>query len=136
MAVVAVALLATGGVRLPADIMDLPGNLIAKQLTAGKPVAAHGISRVLETRTASLQSSATAERWFDAGYAHLMAGNPARSADAFANGLRLAPARGIAWAAYANALEAAGDATRAERARRHSVERAPHDPRAVRLRGR
>lgn len=133
---VAVALLAIGGARLPADIMDLPGNLVVNQLTVGRPIPVPWISRVLETRAASLESSPTADRWFAVGHAYLSAGNPGKSADAFANGLRLAPARGIAWAAYANALTAAGETARAADARRYSVERAPHDPRAVRLRGR
>jgi hypothetical protein len=133
-AVVALALLAIGGARLPADLMAQPGTLIAKKLTDGKPIPAHGLARVLRTHAASLQSYSTADRWFALGHAHLMAGNPAKSADGFANGLRHAPARGIAWAAYANALEAAGRTKRAAAARRHSVMRAPHDPRAVRLR--
>ncbi|MFT5486913.1 MAG: hypothetical protein ACI9JL_001016 [Paracoccaceae bacterium] len=135
-AVVAVALLMIGGVRLPADLIDLPGALIAKKLIAGTPVPPHGISRVLKTREESLKSHATADRWITVGHAQLMAGNPVGSADAFANGLRLAPARGIAWAAYANALEATGDKDGAAAARRHSVARAPYDPRAVRLRRR
>jgi len=133
-AVVALVLLAIGGVRLPADLMALPGTLIAKNLTGGKPIPAHGLARVLRTHAASLQSYSTADRWVALGHAHLMAGDPAKSADAFANGLRHAPARGIAWAAYANALEAAGQTKAAAAARQHSVARAPHDPRAVRLR--
>ena len=106
-AVVALVLLAIGGVRLPADLIALPGTLSAKKLTDGKPIPAHGLARVLRTHAASLQSYSTADRWFALGHAHLKAGDPAKSADAFANGRRHAPARGIARAAHANALEAA-----------------------------
>lgn len=133
-AVVAVALLAISGVRLPADLLALPGDPIAQRLQDGRAVPPSGLARVLRTHTQSLRSHATADRWFAVGRAHLMAGDPAKSADAFAQGLRHAPARGISWAAYANALEAAGDTAGAAAARRHSVQRAPHDPRAVRLR--
>lgn len=133
-AVIALGVLGIGGARLPADLIDVPANPIAQKLIDGKPVPPAGLDRVLATRTASIQSNSTADRWFALGHAHRMAGDPARSADAFARGLRHAPARGIAWAAYANALEAAGDHTRAAAARRHSVLRAPFDPRAVRLR--
>lgn len=136
MAAVAGALLIIGGVRLPADLIDLPGTLIANKLKSGIPVPPDGVARVLATRAKSLKSHSTADRWFAVGHAQLMAGEPAKSVDAFANGLRLAPARGIAWAAYANAIEATGDNVRAAAARQHSVARAPHDPRAVRLRRR
>jgi len=133
-AIVALALLVIGGVRLPADLMALPGTLIAKKLTDGEPIPAHGLARVLRTHAASVQSNSTADRWFALGHAHLMAADPAKSADAFAKGLRHAPARGIAWAAYANALEASGQTKRAAVARQYSVTRATYDPRAVRLR--
>lgn len=133
-AVVALMLLAIGGVRLPADLIALPGTLIAKKLTDGKPIPAHGLARVLRTHAASLQSYSTADRWFALGHTHRKAGDPAKSADAFASGLRHAPARGIARAAHANALEAAGRTKRAAAARQYSVARAMYDPRAVRLR--
>ena len=122
-AVVALVLLAIGGVRLPADLIALPGSLSATKLTDGKPIPAHGLARVLRTHAASLQSYSTADRWFALGHAHLKAGDSAQSADAFANGLRHAPARGIAWAAYANALEAGGRTKRAAAARQYSVAR-------------
>lgn len=135
-AAVAVALLAMGGARLPADVIDIPANVSAKKLTTAQPVAPPGLTRVLSARAASIPIHMTADRWFDVGYAHLMNGDPAKSTAAFEQGLRHAPARGIAWAAYANALDAAGEENAANAARRHSIARAPHDPRAVRLRRR
>ena len=133
-AIVAVALMAIGGARLPADVADMPGSLIAKKLTPGEPVSPGWLSRVLKSRNESLRLYPTADRWFTAGRAYMLTGDAKKSAEAFANGLRLAPARGIAWAAYAKALEAAGDIPAAAAARRYSMERAPHDPRAVGLR--
>jgi cytochrome c-type biogenesis protein CcmH/NrfG len=123
-----------GGARLPAALMDIPGNLIAKKLSVGEPVQPGWLARVLTSREASIRLHPTADRWFTAGRAFMKMGEPEKSADAFSRGLRHAPARGIAWAAYANALAAMGDASGAAAARRYSVERAPHDPRAVRLR--
>lgn len=133
-AIVAVALTAIGATRLPADLIALPGNPVAHALAASRPVPPNGLSRLLESYPASLRSLSAADRWFAVGHAHLMAGDPSGSAKAFANGLRHAPARGIAWAAYANALEAAGHASASAAARQHSIRRAPYDPRAVRLR--
>ena len=133
-AVVAVALLVLGGLRLPADLMDIPGNQIAEKLTSGNPVSPRWLSRVLNSRASSIQSHPTADRWFATGHAFMQAGDPAKSAAAFANGLHHAPARGIAWAAYANLLEAMGEVSGAAAAREYSVERAPYDPRALRLR--
>jgi cytochrome c-type biogenesis protein CcmH/NrfG len=129
-----VALLALGGVRLPAHLHDLPGNVAADTLHAGKKLAPPAISQVLETRTRSVQSHANAQRWFTLGRAYASAGNPEKSHDAFARGLLTAPADGVIWAAYARALEQAGNPAAAAAAHVHSVDRAPHDPRAVRLR--
>lgn len=134
LAIVAAALIVIGAARLPADLIALPANPVAQNLVAGKPVPPLGLTRLLGSYPDSLQSHSVADRWFAVGHAHLMAGDPAGSVEAFANGLRLAPARGIAWAAYANALEVAGETSASDAARRHSVRRAPYDPRAVRLR--
>ena len=133
-ALVAMAMLAIGAVRLPADLADLPGNLIAKKLTAAEPASPRWLSCVLKSRNESVRRHSTADRWFTIGRAHFLAGDAEKSAEAFANGLRHAPAGGIAWAAYARSLEAMGDGPGAERARRYSLKRAPYDPRAVRLR--
>jgi len=135
-ALVAMVMLAIAAVRLPADLADLPGNLIAKKLTAGEPVSPRWLSRVLKSRNESVRRHSTADRWFTIGRAYLLTGDAEKSADGFAKGLAHAPARGIAWAAYANSLEAMGDAPGAAAARRYSVGRAPFDPRAVRLRRR
>lgn len=134
LAVIAVALIAIGVTRLPADLIALPANPVAQNLVADKPVRPLGLTRLLQSYPDSLQSYSIADRWLAVGHAHLMAGDPSSSVEAFANGLRHAPARGIAWAAYANALEAAGQASAAATARQHSIRRAPNDPRAVRLR--
>lgn len=123
-----------GAIRLPADFLDLPGNEAADTLRSGRFLPPAAVTRVLETRTASVRRHPTAERWFAVGHAQLASGNAEESHLAFAQGLLLAPARGVAWAAYAKALKEAGETDRAAEARSHSVERAPHDPRAVRLR--
>jgi hypothetical protein len=34
-----VALLVLGGLRLPADLMDIPGDQIAEKLTSGNPLS-------------------------------------------------------------------------------------------------
>ncbi len=110
--------------RLPTDLMDIPGNQIAEKLTSGNPVSPRWLSRVLISRASSLQSHPTADRWFTTGRAFMQAGDPEKSAAAFANGLHHGPARGIAWAAYANSLEAIADGSGAIAAREYSVERA------------
>lgn len=134
LSVAGIALLIFGAIRLPADFLDLPGNEAADRLRSGRFLPPVAVARVLETRTASVRRHPTAERWFTVGHTQLASGNPEQSHLAFAQGLLLAPARGVAWAAYAKALREAGETDRAAEARSHSVERAPHDPRAVRLR--
>jgi cytochrome c-type biogenesis protein CcmH/NrfG len=129
-----IVLLVFGAVRLPAHFHDLSGNVAAEALQAGNKVAPAAISRVLETRTRSAQSHTTAQRWFALGRAYYASGNPEKSHVAFARGLQIAPADGVVWAAYARALKQAGESAAAAAARKHSIDRAPHDPRAVRLR--
>ena len=134
MAVAGIALIASGAVRLPAELDDLPGNVAAEALWGGRLVPPNDIARIVDTRTRSVKRHPTAERWFTVGHAKLVSGNPQEAHIAYAQGLLLAPARGVAWAAYAQALKAAGNATDAAKARAHSIHLAPHDPRAVRLR--
>ncbi len=134
LSVAGIALLIFGAIRVPADFLDLPANDAANKLRSGRFLPPALVTRVLEIRTESVRRHPTAERWFTVGHAQLASGNAEESYRAFTQGLLLAPARGVAWAAYANALKAAGEVDRAAEARSHSVKRAPHDPRAVRLR--
>jgi len=130
-----VVLFVLGIVRLPAHLHDLPGNVAAGALHAGEKLTPTAVSKVLESRGRSVQSHATAQRWRALGRAFALSGDPEKSHAAFARSLLVAPADGVVWAAYARALERAGEARAAAAARAHSVDQARHDPRAVRLRG-
>tara|TARA_R110002126_G_scaffold75997_11_gene189632 strand:- start:1588 stop:2025 length:438 start_codon:yes stop_codon:yes gene_type:complete len=134
LSVAALVLLVLGGQRLPAALLDLPGNVAAEALQAGKSLSPGAVLNVRNTRSRSVRRHATAERWFAVGRAAFEAGDAEKSHAAYAYGLALAPANGVAWAAYARSLAAAGKPGRAGDARTYSVGRAPHDPRAVRLR--
>lgn len=127
-------LVGAGGKRLPADFEDIPGNIAAEALETGRPLAPDAVARVLATRLRSVKSHPTADRWFAIGRAYLVSGDPQSSRDAYAKGLLLDPARGAGWAAYARALDLSGDPAGAAAARAYSIRRAPHDPKAKRLR--
>ena len=123
LSVAALVLLVLGGQRLPAALLDLPGNVAAEALQAGKSLSPGAVLNVRNTRSRSVRRHATAERWFAVGRAAFEAGDAEESHAAYAYGL-----------AYARSLAAAGKPGRAGDARTYSVGRAPHDPRAVRLR--
>ena len=129
-----IIVLVLGAVRLPAQLHDLPGNVAAGALHAGEKLTPSAVSEVLATRTRSVQSHATAHRWFALGRAYSISGNPEKSHVAFARGLLAVAADGVVWAAYARALKRAGRAAAAAAARAHSIDRARHDPRALDLR--
>jgi predicted Zn-dependent protease len=129
-----VVLLGLGIVRLPAHLHDLPGNVAADALHAGKYLTPAAVSDVLETRARSVQSHATAQRWRALGRAYALSGDPKKSHAALARSLLTAPADGVVWATYARALAQAGKPAAAAAARAYSIDRARHDPRAVRLR--
>ena len=127
-------LFALGIGRMPAHLHDLPGNVAADALHAGEKLSPAAVFHVLETRMRSVRSHPTAQRWFALGYAYTQSANPEKSHRAFERGLLTAPADGVIWAAYARALERAGEAAAAAAACAQLVDRARHDPRAVRLR--
>jgi predicted Zn-dependent protease len=128
------ALLVLGAARIPGALTEIPGNTAAEALFEGRFVNAESLSLVLETRTKSISYRPTPDGWFDVGRAAMAADDPARAVRAFENGLLLAPASGLVWAEYARALSAVGRKARAREAKAHSVKRAPHDPRARRVR--
>lgn len=134
MGALGLALLAIGIPRLPAEIVDVPGNGAASALADGVYVNPEGAELVLETRLDSLSRDANARRWFAAARAHMVSGNPRGAAESFEEGLRLAPGNGVVWAEYALALLKSGDRAKARQAREYSMVRAPHDPRARSLR--
>ncbi|MEX2454287.1 MAG: tetratricopeptide repeat protein [Rhodospirillaceae bacterium] len=137
--IAAIAMVGAGGLRLAADLLDIPGDGAARALRANGPFLSDAPGLVLATRTGSLRIHPSAERQFAVGRARMaakVASEFARggAAGAFAEGLRLAPARGTAWAEYARALRSAGRDGDALAAYEMSVRRAPHDPVARRLR--
>ena len=125
-----------GGARLPAELIDVPANPAAAALARGQFVNREGLALVLSTRMESIRRHSTAGRWFDIARARLAAGDAAAAVAAYRAGLTLAPANGVLWTEYARALRKAGKAGEARRALAHSIERAPHDPRAVQIRRR
>ncbi|MGB0629588.1 MAG: tetratricopeptide repeat protein [Alphaproteobacteria bacterium] len=129
-----VTLLAIGIPRLSAEMTDLPGNGAANALAEGAYVNPEGAALVLETRKASLSRDPNARRWFAVGRALMVTGDPEASADAIAAGLLHAPGNGVIWAEYARALDKSGQRDAAKKAAAISVDRAPHDPRARRIR--
>lgn len=131
---IGLALVVAGGVRITADFHDLPGNVAAESLDAGRPLAPGDFALVLETRLRSVESHPTAKRWFAIGDAYRLSGNARKSRDAYAEGLLLDPAGGVRWAAYARVLALTGDHAGVAAARAYSIRRAPHDPAARRLR--
>lgn len=128
------ALVVTGAVRLTADFADIPGNVAVDALEAARPLSSDQVRLIIETRSRSVKSHPTADRWFTIGRAYLLAGGTSESADAFAEGLLLDPGRGAGWAGYSKALALSGKRDRAAAARRYSIRRAPHDPVSKRMR--
>lgn len=129
-------MIVAGGLRLPADLTDIPANTAVEALHAGKPLTADELIQVIDTRSKSVEYLATANRWFTLGRAYLRAGDPDKARKAYAAGLMLAPARGSGWAGYFVALASSGDRASAAAAHRYSILRAPYDPAALRLRQR
>lgn len=127
-------MMVTGGIRLPADLADLPGNAAVEALEAERPLTNDQLTLIIDTRMHSVKNHPTADRWFAVGRAYLLSGNPEKSRDAYAAGLLLDPARSAAWAGYARALARTGDSQRAAEARDYSIRRGRHDPDASRLR--
>lgn len=128
-------MIAAAAPRLAADLVDLPGDDAARALRAHGTVHSRAPALVLSTRAESLSMHSTAQRHFSIGRAHLFAGDADAAAEAFADGLALSPADGVAWAEYARAVLAAyGRVPRALDALSMSSRRAPFDPLAVRLR--
>jgi len=78
MGALGLALLAIGIPRLPAEIVDVPGNGAASALADGVYVNPEGAELVFETRLDSLSRDANARRWFAAARAHMVSGNPTR----------------------------------------------------------
>ncbi len=70
MGALGLALLAIGIPRLPAEIVDVPGNGAASALADGVYVNPEGAELVFETRLDSLSRDANARRWFAAARAH------------------------------------------------------------------
>jgi cytochrome c-type biogenesis protein CcmH/NrfG len=132
--VVGLVQVGAGGTRIEADFQDIPGNVAADRLKAGRPLAPDDIARVLDTRLRSVERHPTADRWATIGLAYRMSGDAQKSRDAYAEGLLLDPARGAWWAAYSRMLTLTDDPAGAAAARAYSVLRAPHDPAARRLR--
>ena len=134
MGLAGIALLAIGVPKLPAEVIDLPGNGAANALADGKYVNEEGARLVLEARTDSLKRDENSRRWFALARANAVVGDAAASVHAFQKGLQLAPANGVVWAEYALALRKSGQTIKAEKALQISLDRAPHDPRANRFR--
>ena len=132
--VTGILLVAYSVVHAPAALIDLPANDAAKALRDGEFVNRGGARLVLQTRMTSVQQVETPERWNAIGRAQMVLGDPAKAAKAFERGLSLAPAKGMVWGEYANALAKLGRTSAAAAARKTSVQLAPHDPRAVRVR--
>ncbi len=128
-------MIAAAAPRLAADIVDLPGDDAARALRAHGKVHSRAPAIVHSTRAQGLAVHPTAERHFAIGRAHMFSGDADAAAEAFAEGLALSPADGVAWAEYARAVLAAyGRVPRALDALSMSSRRAPFDPLAVRLR--
>lgn len=135
-ALAALALVGAGGVRLAADLTDLPADDAARALQAQGDYAAAAPGLVLATRRASLRLHPTPERHFAIGRALMASADPkaGEAAAAFAAGLALAPGRGTVWAEYGRALMANGETERGLAAYEMSKRRAPDDPLARRIR--